>query len=77
MNLSLCHLYIDRDDYFMIAGKVLQFGPGITQHVVSIPVVNDSTVEEVETFSVVLATTAAGVTLAPSESLIQILDDGN
>ena len=61
----------------MITGEDLQFGPGLSQHNVSIPVVNDSLVETTELFSALLTTTTAGVTLAPHESLIYIVDDGN
>ena len=61
----------------MIAGEDLQFGPGLSQHNVSIHIVNDSHVETTELFSALLTTTTAGVTLAPRESLIYILDNGN
>ena len=61
----------------MIAGEDLQFGPGLSQHNVSIPIVNDSCVETTELFSALLTTTTPGVILAPRESLIYILDNGN
>ena len=61
----------------MIADEILQFRPGLLQRNVSIPIINDNSVEAAESFSVLLTTTTAGVTLAPSESLIYILDNGN
>lgn len=77
MVCKLCLTHTDHDDYLMIADEILQFGPGLLQHNVSIPIVNDNSVEAVESFSTVLTTTTAGITLAPSESLIYILDNGN
>ena len=42
----------------------------------SIPIVDDSVVETTELFSALLTTTSAGVTLAPNQSLVYILDNG-
>lgn len=62
----------------MITGEDLQFGRGLSQfHNVTITIVNDSIVEMTELFSALLTTTTAGVTLAPNQSLIYILDNGN
>ena len=64
------------DDFGIITNKELQFRPGITSLLVSIPIVNDDIVEGIETFSAVLKSTAAGVALAPNESSVIIFDDG-
>ena len=61
----------------MIANEELQFRPGVTELFVLVPIINDNTSEDMETFSAVLTTTAAGVTLDPSKTSIHILDDGN
>ena len=62
----------------MITGEELQFGRGLNQfRNVTITIVNDSIVEMTELFSALLTTTTAGVTLAPNQSLIYILDNGN
>lgn len=62
----------------MITGEDLQFGRGLSQfRNVTITIVNDSIVEMTELFSALLTTTTAGVTLAPNQSLIYILDNGN
>ena len=62
----------------MITGEDLQFGRGLSHsYNVSIPIVNDSIVETTELFSALLTTTSAGVTLAPNQSLVYILDNGN
>ena len=62
----------------MITSEDLQFGRGLSQfRNVTITIVNDSIVEMTELFSALLTTTTAGVTLAPNQSLIYILDNGN
>ena len=70
--------YIDIDDYVSVTGEDLQFGRGLSRlRSVSIPIVNDSIVETTEFFSALLTTATAGVTLAPNQSLIYILDNGS
>jgi hypothetical protein len=61
----------------VITGEDLQFGRSLSQsYNTSIPIVDDSIVETTEFFSVLLTTTTIGVTLAPNQSLIYILDNG-
>ena len=64
-------------DYGGVANMELQFESGMTKFNISIPIVDDGALEEMEVFSVALTTATAGVTLAPNETLVQIIDDGN
>ena len=63
-------------DYTRVVVNVM-FSPGVVQRSVSVPVVNDSIVEETELFFALLTDAGDPVNIAPEEATIFIIDEGD
>lgn len=61
-------------DYVATSGT-LSFGPGVTSQSVTIPVVDDATVEPGETVNLTLSNPTAGASLGTSTSVLAILNN--
>ena len=62
-------------DYTQPGVSTVTFGPGQTSASYSVPIVDDSNIEDTETFTAILSTTDSDVNIGDNTATVTILDD--
>ena len=62
-------------DYYNPVVTTVTFGSGVTRATYPVPIVNDSTIEDTETFTASLSTTESNVNIGDDTATVTILDD--
>ena len=65
----------DGSDYNEPVVTTVTFGSGVTRASYPVPIVDDSNIEDTESFAAVLTTTESNVNIGDSTAFVTILDD--